>query len=190
MIVNVFAPAVEEPLSLSEVKAHLRLDTSDEDALLMPMISSARQSVEAHTGRVLMRQTRDIILPEFSDLMRLGAPLASVVSISYVDPNGASQTVPSTDYLVIAPTASPETPGFVTLAYGKDWPSTRDQINAVTIRAELGYASRDAVPASLRSAMLLLIGDLYENREAQSDALLQENRTVQRLLSPWVVSWF
>jgi uncharacterized phiE125 gp8 family phage protein len=190
MIVNLVTTGpLQEPLDLAQAKAHLRVDSEDENALISGLITTARQMVETFTGRVLMRQERDVILPGFTDPMRLGAPLASVTSITYVDADGATQTLAPTEYLVIAPTAQPEPAGFVTLAYDKSWPTTREQVNAVTIRAALGYATPDAVPASLRAAVLLLIGDLYENREAQSDALLSENRTLQRLLSPWVVSW-
>jgi hypothetical protein len=39
------------------------------------------------------------------------------------------------------------------------------------------------VPFAVKAAALLLIGDLYENREAQGPAL-HENRTVERLLWP------
>lgn len=39
-------------------------------------------------------------------------------------------------------------------------------------------------PASIRAALLLIVGDLYENREAQSSVALRDNRTVDRLLWP------
>jgi uncharacterized phage protein (predicted DNA packaging) len=42
----------------------------------------------------------------------------------------------------------------------------------------------DEIPASVKAAILLLVGDLYENRLAQSEAKLTENRTVDRLLWP------
>jgi len=39
------------------------------------------------------------------------------------------------------------------------------------------------VPASVKAAMLLIVGDLYENREAQViGATVAENPTVERLL--------
>jgi uncharacterized phage protein (predicted DNA packaging) len=39
------------------------------------------------------------------------------------------------------------------------------------------------VPFSVKAAVLLLVGDFYENREAQGPAL-HENKTVERLLWP------
>jgi uncharacterized phage protein (predicted DNA packaging) len=42
------------------------------------------------------------------------------------------------------------------------------------------------IPFSLKAAALLLIGDLYENREAQTPiASLKANETVDRLLWPF-----
>ena len=41
------------------------------------------------------------------------------------------------------------------------------------------------IPAPVYAAALLLVGDLYENREGQSQAPLSENKTVGRLLMPY-----
>ena len=42
-----------------------------------------------------------------------------------------------------------------------------------------------AVPAPIKSAALLLVGDLYANREAQSDRKLYANDTYRNLLNPY-----
>jgi uncharacterized phage protein (predicted DNA packaging) len=42
-----------------------------------------------------------------------------------------------------------------------------------------------AAPAPVKSAALLMVGDLYENREAQTDRPLSENRTFIQLLNPY-----
>ncbi|EKU30770.1 hypothetical protein N879_07010 [Alcaligenes sp. EGD-AK7] len=41
------------------------------------------------------------------------------------------------------------------------------------------------VPAPVKSAMLLIVGDLYMNRELQADKQLFANRTYERLLNPY-----
>jgi hypothetical protein len=56
-----------------------------------------------------------------------------------------------------------------------------DHVHAFT-RYQWGILAE--APASVVAAVLLLIGDLYENREAQSSAVLHENKTVERLLWP------
>ena len=42
-----------------------------------------------------------------------------------------------------------------------------------------------SIEPSLRAAALLLVGDLYENRMAQTDRPLSDNKTFQRLLAPY-----
>lgn len=43
------------------------------------------------------------------------------------------------------------------------------------------------MPAPVNAAILLLIGDLYENRELQADRQLYSNDTYERLLNPYRV---
>ncbi|MGA0584326.1 MAG: head-tail connector protein [Castellaniella sp.] len=45
----------------------------------------------------------------------------------------------------------------------------------------------DPAPAPIEAAILLAVGDLYANRERQSDAQLYANLTYERLLAPYRV---
>lgn len=57
-----------------------------------------------------------------------------------------------------------------------------EYVNAFTRR---DWATVTDIPASVAAAALLVIGDLYENREAQTPiASLKANQTVDRLLWP------
>ena len=46
----------QEPVTLEEVKAYLRISSEQEDGLLKTLISSARSYVEGATGRALLKQ--------------------------------------------------------------------------------------------------------------------------------------
>lgn len=190
MLRRLVVPPVVEPVSLGEAKQHLRVDHSDEDALIAVLIQSARQEVETLTGRFLMRQTVDLSFDAFADPLPLGAPLVDAVSVSYVDPDGATQVLSPSIYAVEIPSVAPEPPGTLRLAFGATWPALRDVAHAVTVRTVLGAAQPSDVPPALRAAMLLLIADLFENREAQAAVTLAENKAVSRLLAPWVLQWF
>lgn len=48
-------------------------------------------------------------------------------------------------------------------------------------------AMPDPAPAPIEAAILLQVGDLYGNREAQADAELYLNQTYERLLAPYRV---
>ena len=51
----------------------------------------------------------------------------------------------------------------------------------------LGQPLPDPIPAPVEAAILLRVGDLYENREAQTDRPLHGNQTFDRLLQPYRV---
>lgn len=154
----------EEPITLAEAKSHLRVTTDDDNALLEALISAARQLVETHTNRALITQTWQWRLDTFPSwgLRIPHAPLVSVSSIQYVDGDGATQTLATTEYTVDAKSD----PGRITPAYGKSWPNTRWQMNAVIITFVAGYGNAAAVPYQIKQAMLLVLGELYERREA------------------------
>jgi uncharacterized phiE125 gp8 family phage protein len=152
----------EEPVTLEEAIAHLRETDTAQNSLISSSIRAARQWAEDYTGRALLEQTWDYFLDAFADDMPIPLPpIISVTSVKYVDADGATQTLAATEYTV--DTAAE--PGRVRLAYGKAWPTTRAQANAVTIRFKAGYANPGAVPGTIKSAILLGINELYARRE-------------------------
>lgn len=60
-------------------------------------------------------------------------------------------------------------------------------IAAATAHVEnyIGVVYPGEAPAPVKSAALLLVGDLFENREAQSDTAMYTNRTFIQLLNPY-----
>lgn len=56
MLITV-TPATVEPVTLEEVKEHLRLDHDEDDGLIGTLITGARQYVELYTGRALAAAT-------------------------------------------------------------------------------------------------------------------------------------
>lgn len=159
------APAVE-PVSLEEAKLHLRLDITADDTLVYSLIQAAREKCEEYTWRALITQTWDLFLDGFpSNAIKLpNPPLQSVTGVYYTPDGGAEQTVTSTDYIV----DTRGEPGRIILATGKSWPgNSLTPTNGVRVRFVCGYGAAGAnVPQKLRQGMLLLIGHLYENREA------------------------
>jgi uncharacterized phiE125 gp8 family phage protein len=159
---RIVTPPATEPVTLAEAKSHLRVDISEDDAYINSLITVAREFVETATKRALITQTVDYIFdgwPEFPVTLPR-PPLQSVASITYIDHAGATQTLDPSLYFV--DTAGP---GRVGLSPGLVLPIASDRIGSVTIRAVNGYGAAAAVPARAKAAMLLLVGNLYENRE-------------------------
>ena len=195
-----------EPVTTAEAKSHLRVDDSDSDTLIGTLVTAARQHIDARDGilgRALVEQTWDMKLDEFpapgSGIMVPMPPLISVSSITYTDTNGDSQTLAASEYQVVG--AGGYGRGEIVEAHSKSWPSTRDVPEAVTVRFTCGYESsaspKDydaAVPQVIKQAMLLMVADMYENRETGvigvSTSKIETSATVDRLLAPYRVSWF
>lgn len=138
------------PLDLTHVKRHLAIYDTDRDGLLPTWIRQAWQTAEARTNRVLLHSRYTLTMPNFpNEIVRVAnnwpyhaiviphAPLASVVSIQYIDSAGATQTVSGSDYVVNRKAV----PSFVTPTYGVSWPSPQDLEEAVTVTYDAGYAS-------------------------------------------------
>jgi uncharacterized phiE125 gp8 family phage protein len=158
-----------EPVSLTEAKAQLRIDGTDEDTLIGMLIESARDYVETVTRRALINQTwyayMDAFPSERDFLYLPKCPLSSVTSVKYTDTDSVLQTWGSSNYVVDAQTSSP---GRISLAYNADWPtSVKPQANSIVIEYVAGYGATSAsVPASIRQAVLLILAHWYENRES------------------------
>ncbi len=157
------APAAT-PVTLAEAKAHCRVDHSDEDAWFGIAIAAATAKAEHELGRALITQTWEAVYDAFpAGGIELGRPtVQSIVSVKYLDGTGTEQTISSTGYVL-----DPDMlPGFVLPAAASAWPSAADAVNAVRVRFTCGYGDTPAaVPANVRSWILMHIGTAYRNRE-------------------------
>jgi len=161
----VTAPAVE-PVTLTEAKAHLRVDVTDDDTLISSLITSARQYIERAIRRALITQTWRASIDEFpatGEIILPKPPLQSVTSIQYTDINDSTSTVSSSTYTV----DTDSEPGRIVLKYGQTWPSSSLAVtNPIQITFVAGYGLAADVPAHFKQVILLLVGHWYENREA------------------------
>lgn len=184
----------QEPLSLVEAKLHLRVDPDrlEDDDLIKLLITATRELVEAYVHRPLIAQTWDLSLdgsPCGPYLELPLPPVSAVSSITYIDVNGDPQTWSAALWDKVLPAGPKAEPARVFPIYGGFWPQTQDIPNAFTVRFVAGYGTEpSAVPASIRAAMKLLLGHLYEHREAVSvsNTVVQEIPLgIQALLWPF-----
>jgi len=190
--VLVAAPA-EAPVSLAEAKAHLRVEHDEDDTLLAVMIDAATQRLDGRTGilrRCLMRQTWRVDLSGFprSGIIPLPVFLLPAVSITvaYTDAGGTVVDLAAGDAALLGTVTGP----VVRRSAGIAWPLTAVADDAVRITCVCGSATAADVPAPIRSAILLMVGDLYRNRETtgQGSATLGAipmSTTVEALLAPY-----
>lgn len=151
----VTGPAVE-PISLTEAKLHLRVDSTTDDALIEGLVRSARLHIEAFTRRALGQQTWDDTRDAFpcEGVWWLEKPqIQSITSITYLDTAGESQTWGSSNYLTDLPSGPFAQRARITPDYGVSWPSTYGVMNAVTVRYVAGYGgTAKAITSITRSS--------------------------------------
>jgi len=150
--------AESEAVSLTEVKNQLRIGTStaDHDAFCL-FIAAVRHRTEQYLGKTLITSTWEYKLDAFDDVICLPmGPVQSITTVAYTDTAGDPQTF--TDFQV-------DKQGRLKPAYGFTWPSTRDELDAVTITYIAGELTPGDVPEDIKLAMLLEIGAYDVGRE-------------------------
>jgi uncharacterized phiE125 gp8 family phage protein len=179
------APA-SPPITLEMAKQHLRVSDSEEDVLIQAYIEAATAHLDGWSGilgRALVTQTWRQDFASFSPALPLPLhPAQTITSVTYIDAAGDQQTVPAADYDLVADSMG----GSVMLKPGRAWPATGQALRPVSVTYVAGLPAAE-VPAPIRSAILLMVGDLYANREttASSAARIPMAATVEALIAPW-----
>jgi uncharacterized phiE125 gp8 family phage protein len=154
-------PAVE-PVTLAEMRGFLRLDDTAEDDLVTALVRTARQSVEAASGRLLIAQSWRLALdrwPEDRVVSLLLSPLVAVDGIRVFSAGGWPAIVAPALYEVDA-ASDPARILVDPAAPAPGWP-----LQGIEIDVRAGYGTiADAVPAPLRHAIRLLVARWFENR--------------------------
>ena len=157
-----------ETVVLSDVKAHLNVETTDDDDYISLLITAARESAEAYTKLDLVPKTvvmymNDFPLGDSPIFLKDHGPMRTITSIVYKDTDGTEQTLSTGDYNIDIHTEPPKIyPDFST-----SWPSVYSYSNAydnVTVTWGSGYTT-GTIPAQAVHAIKIFVADLYENRE-------------------------
>ncbi len=152
-------PAVE-PVSLSEAKAHMRVDMADEDTLIGTLIVAARVAAETEIRRVMISQSWRAFI-EIWPAEGIGLPVQpalSVEAVRAIDGDGVATVLDSADYTfdVADGTVDLVNPIAGTAHYEVDFTA--------------GYgATGTDVPEPLRQAILMLATHWFEHRSAVTD---------------------
>jgi len=174
-------PAVE-PVSVEEMRAHLRLNDSAEDGSLLGFLKAARTHIEQATRRALISQSWRLYLDGWpaGRVVRLPvSPVQSVDQITLYDTDGnASQLAPADWQLDRS--AQPER---VKIRLGAGLANSAMMAAEIDFTAGFG-ASAAMVPEDFRQAVRLLAGHWFEHREAGTDlAVASLPQGLDRLLS-------
>ena len=156
---SVLKTSNQEPLDIEYVKAHLNAlpnDSDEDDLIIEPLITSAREYCENITGRAFIPQTIRAY-PDVSEQVILlpRPPITKIDSITLYHDGNTSETLSAdSDYSC--------DPDNGLLVFHVNLSGLRD-FNPIVVEYEAGYAK---LPQLLQEAMRLLIGHWYANRES------------------------
>jgi uncharacterized phiE125 gp8 family phage protein len=153
--------AVEAParaVALDEVKAFVRVEHNEEDALIAGFVRSAQAACEAFTGLTLIEQAAVETLPASRQWRRLGAsPVRAIAGVAAVADDGSESLLPADGYAIDIDAA------------GDGWVRVLDagEAKRVRLRFTAGMAADwNGVPEPLRHGIVRLAAHLYGARGA------------------------
>lgn len=173
-----------EPVTLSEVKAHLRVDHDDEDELIGSLIAVARRQVEADTGLALLAQSWRLTLDDWPEddvaLIPLH-PVVSVTGVTLFGPDGAGAILDPSAY-ELDRFSRPARLGF------RQPGAALKRFNGIEIDIAAGFGGTGSdVPDTLKRAILVLVGHFFEFRAEYGavDQPVSIPTGYERLVAPW-----
>lgn len=167
-LILVEAPAVE-PVTLEEAKLHMKVDTTEDDALISVLIAAARKVAEEYTRRAFITQTWEYSIDSLELYTRLPRPPVQLIESVTVD----GEAISPENYELIQPD--------MLLA---KVPMRAIKPRGVVVRYKAGYGSNSSdVPQPIRQAILMLAAHMYENREGQAPEAKYEAQAESRLPS-------
>ncbi|MGI2035310.1 head-tail connector protein [Rhizobium panacihumi] len=154
-------PPTAEPITLAQVKAHLRLDDVHEDALLASLITTARGHLERETGLCLLSQTWRLCLdawPHDGILRIVKYPVQAIENVTVYDHAGAPLEVSLEDHLL-------DGEGRPARLWLRQTPVPGQVMNGIEITFVAGFGETGVdVPDGLKRALLLHVAHMFAYR--------------------------
>lgn len=168
-LIRTVAPAAA--LSTAEVRAHLRVSATDEDVLIDAMAAAVAAYLDGPAGilgRAILTQTWTVQLTSWADALVLPVEPVQSVSVAYVNTLGATVALSSALYVLIRPFGAAP---FLRPVVGTAWPALGAADWPVTVTVNAGES---VLPADLRVAMLMMVGQMFENREGGGEKAMAD----------------
>ena len=161
MTIAELMPPMAEPITLAEAKAHLRLDTGDEDLLLSALIRTAREYLESQTGLCLIDRLLRLYLddwPETKVIQIARGPVQTIEMVTVYEVDGTPVEVDAAGYVLDGAAR----PARLILP---ERPATGRALNGIEIDFIAGFGESGAdVPDTLKRALLLHVAAMFELR--------------------------
>lgn len=166
-----------EPVTVADLRTHLRLDTTDQDDMLAGIIAACRKFAEDYQHRTIITTSYQQYLENWPCVIEpVRPPLISVESVKYIDTAGTEQTLAADQYRVDTASA----PGRITRAYSVTYPTLQGVSNQVEINFTAGYGKQDGeLTAAHSGAVTSITADGFTTAPSATGVLYLVNAAGQ-----------
>lgn len=164
-LLTLVTPATSYPVLTAELKGHLRILHSDDDAIIEGYIASACEYVEAASGHAVLSQTwkysvscaptERLCLPKY--------PVLAFTAIDYYDADNAAQSATVGNFTLYDSGMD----AWIQPNQNIDWPAVYSRPDALSVTFTVGGAM--GTYPSLRQAALMIAADWYENPKVTTE---------------------
>jgi uncharacterized phiE125 gp8 family phage protein len=148
----------------AEAKDFLKVDTTADDTLIDNLVFAATESCQIYTNQYFLKVTLEQYSDTWDSMFTLyKSPVTGITNITYYDPDDVSTVLDPSNYIL----DDVSKPARIAWSPTATIPSLSDRINAVVVNYSCGYGtSSDDVPDGIKQAVLLTLGNWYENRQS------------------------
>tara|TARA_R100000664_G_scaffold16331_2_gene25105 strand:- start:3942 stop:4598 length:657 start_codon:yes stop_codon:yes gene_type:complete len=203
-------PSATDIIPVSTAKNFLRVTHSGDDTLIGNLITAAVEVAQNYTNSRFLETEYNLTMETWTDVYVSNtyaqiltdgvetitggyvgldglsqivlpyAPLASVTHIKYYDSDNSQQTWHTSNY---STNTFINQKGFVEINNTVNTPSIYNRADAIEIRFKAGYGTDgDDVPESIKTAIMLILGFMYEKRE---DSVSRLPKASEYILDPY-----
>jgi len=159
------------PVSLDAQRRHLRIipdpgptPSHPHDPDIISALEDATAFVEEYTRRSFRRKRYMVAVGARAGrcavTLPFAAPLVSVETVEYIDPQGAVQLLPSSAYFVVL-----NNPSSILPKGDEGWPAMAMRPDAIRVTYVAGYVNQNTIPPNVIRAIKQVAADFFENRE-------------------------
>ena len=177
---TLITPPANEPVTLEEAKAWLKIETADEDTLLLRLIATARQMVEHYTSRAVLEQTWRLVVqsPLALPVIVVSKAPAQRLVAAFVQSASGDQTALDLNDIRLDSLSQPARLTLSNACLGQG-------VGSYAFDIVFGYgATPDSVPEAIKQAVLVMVAQAYEQRCA-TDRLPID--AIAGLIAPYMI---
>jgi uncharacterized phiE125 gp8 family phage protein len=173
------APAFE-PFDIQTMMAWLRIDDTEESAVLELLLNGAIDYVEKAIAYRFATRTAEFTFSEFGSYLALDvSPVTDIISITYLNPEGERETLDPAAYTSVS--------RINTRIYPTDrFPACKAQPGSIIVTASVGHLTSCEIEGTLRQAVALIVADNHRNREGKIESTAAVDRLLSRFRNAWV----